>query len=71
MSRADEIVRQTIENAYSTAVSILKENKTELDRAATYLLERETITGKEFMDILETCQREKLALQSSEDVSAN
>ena len=71
MSRADEIVRQTIENAYSTAVSILKENKTGLDRAATYLLERETITGKEFMDILETCQREKLALQSSEDVSAN
>lgn len=71
MSRADEIVRQTIENAYSTAVSILKENKTELDRAATYLLERETITGKEFMDILETCQREKLALQSSEDVSVN
>ncbi len=71
MSRADEVVRRTIENAYNTAVSILKENKTELDRAATYLLERETITGKEFMDILETCQRERLALQSSADVSGN
>lgn len=71
MSRADEVVRQTIENAYNTAVSILKENKTELDRAATYLLERETITGKEFMDILETCQRERLALQSSADALGN
>lgn len=71
MSRADEIVRRTIENAYNTAVSILKENKTELDRAATYLLERETITGKEFMDILETCQRERLALQRSADISGN
>ena len=63
MSRADEIVRQTIEKAYETAVQILKDNKTELDRAASYLLERETITGKEFMDILETCDREKLLAQ--------
>ena len=59
MSRADEIVRQTIENAYSTAVKLLKENKKELDRAAAYLLERETITGKEFMEILESCKHER------------
>ena len=67
MSRADEIVRKTIEDAYHTAVSILKENKAELDRAASYLLERETITGKEFMDILETCSREKLLAQNNAD----
>ncbi|MBB5265950.1 cell division protease FtsH [Catenibacillus scindens] len=66
MSRADEIVRQTIENAYSQAIEILKNNQMELDRAATYLLERETITGQEFMDILETCQREKLAKQEEQ-----
>ena len=61
MAKADEIVRQTIEDAYKSAVRILRENKEELDRAARYLLEKETITGKEFMDILETCEREKIA----------
>lgn len=61
MAKADEIVRQTIEDAYKSAVRILTENKEELDRAARYLLEKETITGKEFMDILETCEREKIA----------
>lgn len=65
MGRADEIVRETIEKAYNTAVDILKANKTELDRAAGYLLEKETITGKEFMDILATCEREKLLEQNS------
>ncbi len=61
MARADEIVRRTIEEAYTSAVKILTENMEELDRAAKYLLEKETITGKEFMDILETCARERIA----------
>lgn len=56
MARADEIVRKTIEDAYATALRILRENKVVLDRAASYLLEKETITGKEFMDILRECE---------------
>ena len=60
MAKADEIVRVTIDNAYKKAVDILTKYHVELDRAATYLLQKETITGKEFMDILEQCRRERL-----------
>jgi len=52
MARADEIVRKTIEQAYDEAVRILKENKDDLDKAAKYLLDKETITGQEFMTII-------------------
>lgn len=52
MSKADEIVRKTLEEAYETAVNILRDNREELDKSAKYLLEKETITGAEFMDII-------------------
>lgn len=53
MARADEIVRKALEDAYSKAVSILKTYKADLDRAAEYLLEKETITGEQFMAIIQ------------------
>lgn len=53
MERADEIIRKTLEDSYKQAVGILSENQAVMDKAAKYLLEKETITGKEFMDILE------------------
>ena len=53
MARADEIVRKTLEEAYATAVEILRENRDDLDMSAQYLLEKETITGAEFMKIIE------------------
>lgn len=53
MARADEIVRQTLEAAYASAVKILQENREDLDKSAQYLLEKETITGAEFMKIIE------------------
>ena len=49
---ADEIVRETIARAYETAVQILNDNKADLEKAAQYLLEKETITGQEFMEII-------------------
>lgn len=52
MVKADEIVRQTLENAYSKAIDILKENKAILEKSAGYLLDKETITGQEFMDFI-------------------
>ena len=52
MARADEIVRSTLEQSYNTAVMILEENRDDLDKAAEYLLEKETITGEEFMNII-------------------
>ncbi|MCI6017738.1 MAG: ATP-dependent zinc metalloprotease FtsH [Clostridiales bacterium] len=52
MARADEIVRKTIEQSYAQAVKILRDHKEDLDKAAQYLLEKETITGQEFMNII-------------------
>lgn len=50
-----EIDRQVVElikKQYDKAMSILEENKPKLDELAKYLYERETITGEEFMNIL-------------------
>ncbi len=50
-----EIDRQVVElikKQYDKAMNILTENKAKLDLLAKYLYERETITGEEFMNIL-------------------
>ena len=47
----DEEVRTIINNAYARAYKILSENIKILDAIATYLIDHESITGKEFMDI--------------------
>ena len=52
MVKADEIVRKLLEEAYQKAIDILTENKAVLEKSANYLLEKETITGQEFMDFI-------------------
>ena len=51
-AKIDEEVIRTIKNAHEKAINILKENVDKLHEAAHYLLEKETITGEEFMEIL-------------------
>ena len=41
-----------IKNAYERARAILADNEKQLHALAAYLLEKETITGEEFMSIL-------------------
>lgn len=48
----DEEVKRIVEKAHETAINILKENIEKLHEISRYLLERETITGEEFMEIL-------------------
>ena len=48
----DSEVRAIIENAYEKAVEIIKANRKKMDELADFLLEKETITGEEFMEIL-------------------
>ena len=52
-ARVDAEVQKTIEAAHETAYSILSENRSLLDKLSAHLLEKETITGAEFMDILQ------------------
>ena len=42
-----------VKKAYSRAKSILSGNEENLHRLAARLLEKETITGEEFMELLE------------------
>ena len=58
-ARVDAEVQSLIAAAHDRAVGILKENRELMDRLAAYLLEKETITGAEFMDILEKYDAEK------------
>ena len=47
----DEVVAM-VQAQYNKAMEILKENAAKLNELAIYLLDRETITGEEFMEIL-------------------
>lgn len=51
-SDIDNEVREIIETAYHKATGIIKANRRKMDELAEFLLEKETITGDEFMEIL-------------------
>ncbi len=51
-NRIDEVVRNLISAQYEKACKILQDNAPQLHALAKYLYEHETITGEEFMDIL-------------------
>ncbi|MGO5028227.1 ATP-dependent zinc metalloprotease FtsH [Candidatus Agathobaculum pullicola] len=55
-AQIDEEVVQTVKTAHEKAVEILQENMEALHRLAHHLLEKETITGEEFMDLLSKTQ---------------
>ena len=48
----DDMVVDTVKEAYDKAMTLLKENHEKLHELAKYLYEKETITGEEFMRIL-------------------
>ena len=47
----DEEVMKMLKAAYEEAKKLLAENREALDKIAAFLIEKETITGKEFMKI--------------------
>ena len=51
-ARIDHEVVETVKAQHEKAASILMENREKLDELAQYLYEKETITGEEFMRIL-------------------
>lgn len=50
-SEIDEEVMKMLKAAYEEAKRLLGENREALDKIAAFLIEKETITGKEFMKI--------------------
>ena len=51
-TKIDAAVIQMVKEAHDKAYAIIQGNKDKLDEIAAYLLEKETITGEEFMEIL-------------------
>ena len=50
-AQMDEEVQKVLRNAYERSLAIIKDNRDVLDEIAAFLIERENITGKEFMEI--------------------
>ncbi len=51
-ARIDQLVVELVKRQHEKAVNILLENRDKLDELANYLYQKETITGEEFMSIL-------------------
>ena len=51
-SRIDQQVIALVKKQHEKALEILRENREKLDELAKFLYEKETITGEEFMQIL-------------------
>ena len=66
----DDEVKLMLEEAHKEALRLLSENREALDKIAAFLIERETITGEEFMKIFREIQKEKAeaAAPNPEDV---
>ena len=50
-AEVDREVMQILKDSYAEAKRLLTENREALDKIAAFLIEKETITGKEFMEI--------------------
>ena len=50
-AQVDVEVQRILQECYQTAVSYLEDNRELMDEVAAFLIEKETITGKQFMEI--------------------
>ena len=66
-ARIDVEVKQIIANCYEQAYQILSDNKEKLHETAKVLLEKETITGMEFMAILAPNQLPSAETEKAEE----
>ena len=56
----DEEVLHIIKQCHKKAIELLEQNQNALHNIAKFLLEKETITGKEFMNLLEQSREKEL-----------
>ena len=59
-------MKEILSRAYEEAKKLLSDNRDILDKIAAYLIEKETITGSEFMSILEKCRKEREEAKAAE-----
>ena len=52
----DQEVMQILKDSYEESKRLLSDNREVMDKIAEFLIEKETITGKEFMKIFRECK---------------
>ena len=62
----DRQVMKMLKVAYEEAKRLLSENRAALDEIAAFLIEKETITGKEFMEIFHRIQENESVMDTEE-----
>ena len=63
-AKVDIVVMGMLKEAYEKAKALISSNKMAMNRIAAFLIEKETITGKEFMKILQEVQDEEKQLEA-------
>ena len=63
----DQEVMAILKRSYEEAKRLLSENRKALDKIAEFLIEKETITGKEFMEIFRKVQAEEKQTEEGQD----
>lgn len=66
-SQLDEEIVKLLNECHDTAMQMLTENREALDKISQYLIEKETITGDQFMEILNSVNSRKEEVQKEEE----
>ena len=69
-AEVDSEVMRILKESYTEAKRLLAENRECLDKIAEFLIEKETITGKEFMEIFRKVKEESGGYQQEELIFA-
>ena len=64
----EEEVKTLLKQKYEEAKKLLQENRDKLDKIAKFLYEKETITGKQFMDIYHKCDEPEAREETTQTV---
>ena len=65
-AEVDEEVRKVLQESYDEAKRLLTEHRKALDQIAEFLIKKETISGKEFMEIFDQVEKEDQPENASE-----
>ncbi len=69
-AQIDEVVKRMLQDAYTEAKELLSCNMDALHKIAAFLIKKETITGKEFMEIYHQVQKEREEDQEAKEEQA-
>lgn len=70
-AKVDQVVMEILKDAYKKALDLIRANMDILDEAAQFLIEKETITGKEFMEIFNAKKESSEQEDFSEDAKSS